>query len=70
MQKENGTVQVSPSPSKKRISESEIEYKVKDMIVQTLRSYFLARPGYCIATVDEFKNVSLISFFYYVIHNF
>ena len=60
---ENGTVQVSPSPSKKRISESEIEYKVKDMIVQTLRSYFLARPGYCIATVDEFKNVSSISFF-------
>ena len=42
----------------KKISESEIEYKVKDMIVQTLRSYFLARPGFCIGTVDEFKNVS------------
>ena len=66
----NGIMQVSPSPSKKRLSESEIEYKVKDMMVQTVRSYFLARPGYCIATVDEFKNVSYIAFFYYVIHKF
>ena len=59
----NGIMQVSPSPSKKRLSESKIEYKVKDMMVQTVRSYFLARPGYCIATVDEFKNVSYITFF-------
>ena len=60
---ENTTVEVSPSPSKKRLSESEMEYKVKDMMVQTVGSYFLAKPGYYIATVNEFKNVSCIPFF-------
>ena len=60
----NGIVQVSPSPTKKRLTESEIEYKIKDMMVHTLRSYFLAQPGYCIATVDEFKNVSYITQFF------
>ena len=61
---ENTTVEVSPSPNKKRLSESEMEYKVKDRMVQTVRSYFLAKPGYCIANVDEFKNVSCIPIFF------
>ena len=36
----NGTVQVSPSPTKKRLTESEIEYNIKDMMVQTVSSFF------------------------------
>ena len=57
----NGIVQVSPSPTKKRLTESEIEYNIKDMMVQTVSSFFLAQPEYCISTVDEFKNVSYIT---------
>ena len=55
---ENVIVEGSPIPSKKTLLESETEYKVKEMIVQTLKSFFLATPGSCISTVDEFKNVS------------
>ena len=53
-------VEVSPSPGKKRLTQSEMEYNVKEMVVQSLRSYFLASPGSCISTVDEFKNVRII----------
>ena len=71
-EKENESVivEVSPSPTKKRLLESKIEYNAKDMFVQSVRSYFLAYPGSCISTVDELKNVRTIQLVLHPLHKF
>ena len=60
------TTEVTPVQNKKRRSETDIKNDFQDMIIQTLRSFFLASPGSCISSVDEFNNVRTIVFVLYL----
>ena len=49
---------VTPIQNKKKIrTETEIKNDFQDTIIQALSSYFLASPGSCISSVDEFNKV-------------
>ena len=52
--------EVTPIQNKKMRTETEISNDFQEMIIQTLSSYFLAMPGSCISSVDEFNKVRTI----------
>ena len=50
--------EVTPIQNKKKMrTETEIRNDFQETIVQTLNSFFLASPGSCISSVDEFNKV-------------
>ena len=49
--------EVTPIQNKKIRTETEIINDFQDTIIQTLSNYFLASPGSCISSVNEFNKV-------------
>ena len=50
--------EVTPIQNKKKMrTETEIRNDFQETIVQTLNRFFLASPGSCISSVDEFNKV-------------